>query len=217
MIDKYLNLIPSANRQQPRFIDTLTANLASPLRVQELMRSLTARFDVDTAVGEQLDFIGEWVGVSRFIPIPIPGVYFSWDTTIEQGWEFGIWQDQQQPTEISTLPDDVYRQVIRGKIASNSWDGLTETAYEIWSTVFPNVDILIQDNQNMTYDLIFTNGIVDSLTLALLGEGYVPLKPEGVRLAGVFYPVEESELFGWDIENEFFAGWDSGSWAAEVL
>lgn len=214
--EEYLNLIPSANRQKPNFVETVGINVDVSVRVQELLLSMIPKFDVDTAVGDQLDIIGEWVGISRNVQVPITGVYFTWDGSAEVGWDYGTWQPALSPSEVTVLPDDSYRIVLKAKIAANQWDGTTEGAYAVWDILFPQYDIFIQDNQNMSYEMIILGGIVDSLTLALLSSGYISLKPEGVRLNGVYVPVDDEPAFAWDMDTEFFKGWDESSWLREV-
>lgn len=215
--DEYLDLITSEHREKPNFVATVTLNVEVQARVQALLSTMISKFDVDVAVGDQLDTIGLWVGISRRISVPIPGVYFSWDGTDPfVGWDYGIWQSSLDPTEITILPDDVYRTFIKAKIAANRWSGTTTDAYTIWSDLFPNLTILIQDYQDMTYALAFVGGILDSLTLAILTEGLLPLKPEGVRVSTYFIPIDDGPIFGWDLETDFVRGWDDGSWAREV-
>lgn len=216
ILNDYLNLVTSEFREQPKFIAMITSDVSLPIRVQDLLTSMIPIFDVDVAVGDQLDIIGKWVGVSRNISIPVSGVYFSWDSVYTTGWEYGIWQGPTQPAEITVLPDDVYRTLIKAKIAANRWDGTTDGAYAIWDAVFPTVTILIQDNQNMSYDLALVGGIIDSLTLALLTGGYIPLKPEGVKVNVYYVSVDTGPAFGWDVESEFIAGWNDGSWLREL-
>jgi len=214
-VNDYLNLITSQFRQKPKFIAMVSADVGIPVQVQTLLQAMIPLFDVDIAVGDQLDIIGMWAGVSRHIAIPITGVYFSWDATFDLGWEFGTWQGDQ-PSEITELPDDAYRVLIKAKIAANGWDGTTDGAYAIWDSIFTNFSILIQDHQDMSYDLAIVGGIVDSLTLALLTGGYIPLKPEGVHVNTYFIPVDSNPLFGWDVESEFLGGWDEASWTREI-
>lgn len=215
-VDDYLNLITSEHRDKPNFVATVKANVEVFVQAQNLLLSMIPIFDLDTAIGDQLDILGEWVGVSRNVNVPIPGVYFSWDGDFTVGWDFGTWQGDLTPFEVTVLPDDAYRTLIRAKIAANHWDGTTEGAYAIWDQLFPNITILIQDNLNMSYDLAIVGGIVDSLTAALITGGYIPLKPEGVKVNEYFFPVNTGPLFGFDINNDFLQGWDSGSWAREV-
>lgn len=216
-VNEYLDLITSEHRKKPKFIATVSLDVSVQVRVQNLLLSMIPLFDLDLAVGQQLDVIGQWVGVSRNVSIPVDGIYFSWDADFSVGWDFGSWEPAEQPTTITVLPDDAYLTLIRARIAANSWDGTTTGAYLIWEQIFPDITILIQDNQNMTYALALVGGIVDSLTLALLRGGYIPLKPEGVRVTEYFVPVNNGPLFAWDIENQYLAGWDDGSWAREIL
>lgn len=218
-VNEYLNLITSAYRQKPNFTGMVSLNVAVAVRVQELLDSMIPIFDVDVAVGKQLDVIGQWVGISRIISVPIPatGIYFSWDGTDPAvGWDFGSWQDVNQPVDITSLPDDAYRTLIRAKIAANRWDGTTDGAYAIWDQVFPNLTILIQDNQDMTYSLAVVGGLVDALTLALLTGGYIPLKPEGVRVSYYYVSVDGDKVFGWDVDSDVLGGWDVGAWVKEI-
>lgn len=218
-VNDYLNLITSAFRQKPKFTATVQLDVSVQVRVQQLLQSMIPLFDVDNAVGDQLDILGKWIGVSRNIAIPIPstGIYFSWDGTDPTvGWDYGSWQDPNQPVDITSLPDDAYRTLIRAKIAANRWDGTTDGAYAIWDQIFPNYTILIQDNQDMTYALAVVGGTIDSLTLALLTGGYIPLKPEGVLVSYYYVSVDADKVFGWDVESSVLGGWDEAAWVKEI-
>lgn len=216
-VTDYLNLIPAANRLKPKFVATVQVNVEIFSRVNDLLVSMMGSlFDPDTAVGDQLDIIGQWVGISRNVKIPISGVYFSWNGSALVGWSYGVWQPSALPNTITILPDDSYRVLVKAKIAANKWDGTTEGAYKVWDAVFPNITILIQDHQNMTYSLIIVGGIVDSLTQALITGGYIPLRPEGVRINSFFFPVDTNPVFGWGVNSAFIQGWGTGSWAREI-
>lgn len=213
----YLNLIPAKNRNKPDFIANLSIDLEIEVRIQDLMKSLIPLFDVEVAVGEQLDFIGEWVGVTRNVPIPITGVYFTWDGVDPSlGWDYGSWQPSGSPTEVTVLPDDAYRTLIKAKIAANHWDGTTDGAYAVWEILFPQYTFLIQDHQNMSYSLAILGGIIDSLTLALIRGGQIALKPEGVRIDDYLIPIDDGPAFAWDADAPLLKGWDEGSWVQEL-
>lgn len=214
--DDYLNLITSAFRQKPKFSAMVAADVSVQVRVQQMFAAMIPIFDVDQAVGRMLDIIGEWVGVARNISIPIAGVYFAWDSTVNVGWDNGTWQPYNDPQDVTVLPDDAYRVLIKAKIAANRWDGTTDGAYAIWDSVFASTSILIQDHQNMTYDLIIFGGPIDSLTIALITGGYIPLRPEGVLVQTYYISVDSNPVFGWDVESEFLGGWDEASWTQEV-
>lgn len=216
-VQTYLDLITSAFKGKPKFTGVVTAGVAGPVRIQDLLNSMIPLFDLDIARGQQLDVIGIWVGVSRNVAVPIEGVYFSWEgSDYTVGWDFGTWQPSNQPVSVTSLPDDAYRTLIRAKIAANHWDGTTNGAYAIWDAIFPDITILIQDNQNMTYDLAVVGGIIDSLTLALITGGYIPLKPEAIRVAAYYVSIDTNPAFAWDVESELLKGWGEGSWLREM-
>jgi hypothetical protein len=216
--ETYTGLVTSEYSQQPKFIGMIKFFAAVPLQVQSLLLNMmTTLFDLSLPpVGNQLDIIGQWAGITRFVSIPIEGIYFSWDGTAYVGWDFGNWQPGDLPTTITVLPDDAYLTLIRAKIAANQWDGTTEGAYAIWEAIFPEFQILIQDGNNMTYELAIVGGVVDSLTLALITGGYIPLRPEGVKISRYLVSVDSGPAFAWDVETAYLQGWDEGSWLREL-
>lgn len=216
-VQDYLDLVTSQYADQPNFLAVLTANLSIPVRVQELMSSMVALFDLDTPpVGDQLDIIGQWVGISRQVAVPITGVYFTWDGAANVGWDYGVWQADGQASNITSLPDDAYLRLIKAKIASNNWDGTTNGAYTIWDALFTDFTIGVQDHEDMTYALIIYGGIIDSLTLALITGGYIKLRPEGVKISGYYISQAANPIFAWDLSTADFQGWDTGQWATFV-
>jgi len=216
-VDDYLALITSEYQGLPNFTAVVSLLVAIPVQVQSLLQAMqTTLFDLSTPpVGDQLDILGAWAGVSRNVSIPITGIYFTWDDTSNpstDGWDFGSWQPNNAPTTLAVLPDDAYLTLILAKIAANNWDGTTEGAYAIWDSLFSQFKILIFDNNNMSYYMGIVGGIVDSITLALLTGGYIPLRPEGVQIVGYYVAVDTNPGFGWDVENQYLQGWDQGSW-----
>ena len=215
-VKDYLDLITSAFREKPKYTAMIADVVGVPVEVQKLLASMIPLFDLDTATGVALDIIGAWVGASRDVAIPITGVYFSWDADYTLGWEYGSWSPELGPTDLTVLPDDAFRTLIRAKIAANHWDGTTTGAYAIWSQIFPATTILIQDHQDMSYDMALIGGIIDSLTLALLTGGYLPLKPEAIRINTYYVSTTDDPVFGWDVEGGLWGGWDEGAWLREI-
>lgn len=217
--ETYQSLVTSQHRKQ-KFLALVGISGSFYSRIQFVLNSLQTKFDVDYAVGNQLDIIGLWVGVSRFIRSPITGIYFEWGSTASVGWSNGIWQGEFSPTSgLTSLPDDIYRTLIRAKIAANSWNGTIDGAYDIWETIFTNNIIVIQDNQDMSIVIAIVGETVDSLTTALITGGYIQLKPEGVKVDYYAIPVDTNPVFVWGSEGtvDGVAGWGSGSWASLVL
>jgi hypothetical protein len=57
---------------------------------------------------------------------------------------------------------------------------------------------------------------LDIVTRALLTNGYLPLKPEGVRINVYSITPVDGPLFAWDAESEALAGWEVGNWGIEI-
>lgn len=214
-LDTYTALVTSQYKNKTKFMDLVEVKAKFQVRLQEVLASMVSKFDIDTAVGDQLDIIGKWAGVSRFVNIPLVGVYFEWeDGTV--GWEDGEWKGVFDPdTGIVELEDEPFRTLVKTKIAANRWDGTVEGAYEIYATVFPDTQILIQDLQDMTMIVGFAGTPPDAVTQALISAGYLALKPEGVQIR--FYAIGSGgPLFGWDIDTTTIDGWDVADWPEEI-
>jgi hypothetical protein len=212
----YLALIPSANSNAPKFVDTVGVSVSAFVRLQAVLSDLPRAFSVSEAIGVQLDAVGLWVGVSRAVAVPIEGVYFSWDSEdLAEGWDAGVWQGTGQAgAGLNVLPDDSYRALIRARIAANHWDGTVEGAYSAWATAYSASSyLLIQDNQDMTMTLGIGSSVpVNSVTRALIFGGYIPLKPAGVGVDYYIAPPPETVIFGWGPEGGIIGGWGSGDW-----
>lgn len=217
-LDDYLQLITSEHRDKPLFMAMVEALIQPFLDIQAVTLKLIDDFDLDQAVGVQLDAVGIWIGLSRRLATPITGVYFSWDDTPMTGWESGIWKGDFDPsTGLTSLPDDEYRRLLKAKIAANRWDGTMEGAQEIWSIVFEGQQfIIVQDHQDMTMTLGFVGPPLSAVQQALLTGGYFPLKPGGVRIRAYAIPVNPGPMFAWDADSPQLQGWDIGSWAQEI-
>lgn len=213
--DKYLDLITSYHRGKPKFTAMIKALVEPIVAQQAFLQHLPLDFDLDQAIGVQLDQVGEWVGRTRFVKVPIANAWFSWDANFK-GWDQGVWYQPQYdtPAGITRLDDDTYRTLLRAKIAANNWDGTLPSAKAALEILFPDGEttILVVDNQDMTITFGVSGLIPSALFIALLSQGYLPLKPEGVR-ADYLITTVAGPLFGFDVQNEFIAGWDTG-WGA---
>lgn len=205
-MNKYTNLITSEYSNSTKFnalVELLTGIIESNTN---LLNDTKAAYDVDTAINFQLDYIGQWVGLNRYLSTPILNTYFEWDNEL-LGWNHGYWQEQYSPSGIIKLPDNLYRQLIKAKIFANHWDGTIESAKLGFEKIFPNNKIIVTDNQDMTFTVSLLNPI-DSITQALIDQGYMNnLKPAGVRL--IFSTT--AIFFGFDMSTATIDGYDIGS------
>jgi hypothetical protein len=86
------------------------------------------------------------------------------------------------------------------------WDGSGD-AYPLGTHAF------IQDNQDMTMTIGISGEVPSAVFLALLSGGYIPIKPEGVRVNSYVVTSESgTPIFGFDMQNDLVGGFDSGSW-----
>ena len=212
-VQTYLNLVTSEHQGKPDFAAVITAAVAPLVQVQFLLNAMIPLFDLDLSpVGDQLDILGEWVGASRQISSPFANVFFTWDGVQADGWDFGVWQETGAPSALVTLPDDVYLTYILAKIATNAWDGTTTGIYTIFENVLPQYNLMIQDNQNMSFVVVIQGTVPDSLTAALFVGGYLVPRPEGIQITDYVLPVDTNPIFAWDSESPGLGGWDQASW-----
>ena len=129
--EDYLALIPQQHHK-PRFLATVRAFVEPFCALQKMCAELAGDcYDVDAAIGEQLDVIAKWVGATRANTVPLDGIAFTWDSAPEKGWDNGCWEGVAGFDE---LPDDLFRAIIKAKIVANSGRGDKETAYRVIET-----------------------------------------------------------------------------------
>ncbi|UIY58263.1 DUF2612 domain-containing protein [Burkholderia cepacia] len=217
-LTEYTALITSEHSDKPRFMATVEALVQPFVDQMGVLQSMPGRFDLDNAVGVQLDDVGLWVGVSRKIRTPLTGVYFSFDIA-GLGFDQGTWKGPFDPDSgLTVLDDDTYRLVIRAKIGANHWDGTLEQSAAILNSIFDaDTHVFIEDHQDMSMTIGIAGKVPPATFLALLSGGYIPLKPEGVRVNyTVVTTVDGSPLFGFDMSNQLVAGFDVGAWSRPV-
>ncbi|RQR87736.1 MULTISPECIES: DUF2612 domain-containing protein [unclassified Burkholderia] len=212
-VSDYTGLITSEHSSKPKFSAMVAAVAQCFVDQINVMQSIPAAFDLDLAIGTQLDAVGLWAGITRQVKTPL-AVYFSFDQD-GLGFDQGNWQGPFDPsTGITSLDDTTFRTLIRAKIAANSWDGTIPSAAAAYANLFGNSGsyIFLQDNQDMTMIIGVSGEIPSALLVSLLTNGYLPLRPEGVLAIYLVPSVNNTSLFGFDVSNQYVAGFDSGSW-----
>lgn len=213
-VTPYLALITSEHRDKIKFM-TMLANLFQPMADNiHTLGGMYEKFDLEVAVGSQLDVVGQWVGRSRELQVPLTGVYFSFDTA-GVGWDEGAWKGPFDPgTQLFLLPDDEYRQLLQITVLNNKWDGTKEQAYTNWAEVFgTDYQLLIQDYGDMHISYAVLGSPPNAVVQALFTGGYLTNKPAGVTVDNYITPsVESAPYFGFDVENDSISGFDVGAW-----
>ena len=213
-VASWLALVTSEHASKPNFMAMLSVTLQPVADNIAILQSIPTAYDVDFAVGEQLDTVGEWVGITRNISTPLTGVFFSWDV-VGLGWGEGNWISSINASQLTQLPDPQYRTLLYAKIAANHWDGTIPGAYKVFDTIFEGTGfgVLIQDLQGMHMSMALTGPVPDAVTQALFTGGYFNLKPAGVRIDKYYLPpVDNVPYFGFGVSSPFIAGWGIGYW-----
>lgn len=213
-LQDYLNLIPPPNSIQPNFMAWLEANAVKGVQIQDLYATFNAEFNLDTAVGDQLDILGQILGLSRTVNF------------------------QPQGGFNPVLDDATYRLVLKAKIILNLWDGTKGQIYEFLNQFLPQYTFLILDNQDMSMTVLvigMSNDLSGSITLALdlnndtyggldrgyftgfssflrqlVTNGYFFPKPAGVLISYLF---PDHPVLAFDSDTDNLKGLDLGYFA----
>jgi uncharacterized protein DUF2612 len=218
----YLDLITNEHEGQPNFTATVSLSVQPFVDEQNVLLAMPGEYDLDVAAGAQLDAVGLWVGVSRFVSTPLANVYFTWGSA-SLGWGLGTWKGPYDPsTGLVELDDSTYRLLITTRIAANEWDGTVAGAAAALATLFnetttPGTLLFIEDNFNMTMTFAVAGQLPPAVFLALLANGEIPLVPVGVSANYVVTSESGSPCFGWGESNEYVAGWGTGAWAGPIV
>lgn len=136
---------------------------------------ITASWDIDTNVQEQLNVIGRIV-------------------VIDNPWEV-------------VADDDIYRLLLKSKIAKNNSDATIDGIIEAMQYIFSGNSVTVSDFEDMSMDVVFVESITAQQVFILENFDLVP-KPQGVRLRG-FAVIPDSTI--WGADNDISTWGDDGA------
>lgn len=188
-VDYYAGLLLTEYRNSPRAVATIRI-YAKQAIADMLELDVQDGFDVDTALGAQLDIIGKYVGIPRNIGDPTPRPYYQFSdgvgpiirgngfqdgTNLSQNaaaiWYSGIFLG----AENTDLTDAAYVLMIKLKIILNANNGTLASIMAFLQMFLPGV-VALTDNKDMT--LTYTLSSRTPVPTSVL-EAYLP-KPMGV-------------------------------------
>ena len=159
-------------------------------------------YDIDTAVGEQLNVIGRIVVAPRSFVGAYPMNPGLFDLT--DGAEFGDDEAMFSALTIDQdgqLSDELYRMVIKAKIVKNNGDATIENILDGMNFLLPHAEVLrVTDGEDMSFSIEFYGQITELERFALLDAALVP-KPQAVGFNGFLEGFDMVE-FG-DMDAEF--------------
>ena len=200
MARDYTQLITSEHNQQPKFMALVGLLTGAIGQISDVAASFNTLFDIDTAVGQQLDMIGLWVGQSRKISgILVVGFFGFQDDQSALG--FGELGDNsvggrflelgESQTASAVLQDPEYRLALKAKIITNQFKG---TAMELAEAVMEitGVPFAFFDPSTRIVIAVALQPVDPTLATLMLGFGLIP-QPIGTQYA-VMQPQNETWL-----------------------
>lgn len=201
MLDYYARLLIIQYRNQPNAKATIQA-LVKAFIADNIIIDIRDGFDIDTAVGVQLDWLGLYIGTDRYykaVNYPLAFGFSNADGDEENGvtgfasasdflTKEGTFLGSREAIAISQrLDDEEYRLLLKVKIAQNnsnfSQKSIDDILYEFFGT-----EIYVVDNYDMTITYSFdpwtvsTSPVNNKMVIeAMLWKGILPV-PMGVEL-----------------------------------
>lgn len=190
----YTSLITSEHNQLPKFMSMMTAVCGSIAEITAGIRSITPAFDLDKAVGAQLDIVGLWVGQSRVIDnVLLQGFFgFSDDPEALTFGEInnpaigGIFAEYgQSVTTTTVLEDNDYRTVLRARIVRNQSSGTLADIERALNFVFgAQCRIVDPGNFNLT---IFVSTPITPTQQTLLRQLDILPRPAAISINNILF------------------------------
>lgn len=169
----------------------ITPNMAQPLF--DTFDAVRMSYDIDTAVGAQLDVIGRIVVIDRgfesFVVFD-PDTYFGGSGDACQFGGIDSQFESVGTTVSNEVSDAIFRVLIRAKIAKNNNDATLDGIASALSFITESSPIRVVDNENMTMSVSFGSELTDIERFVFNTFDVVP-RPQGVRFLGY---VEETAI-----------------------
>lgn len=216
MIPKeYEDLLILQYADKPKAYATISTIVDRFKNISDVMEYFETAFDLDTAIGSQLDIIGNIVGISRNVEDVIPKIFFGFDdNTNARGFGSAPFYTQDQSVYTDTqLTDSDYRFFIKLKIAKNHAkatlvDDDGRSINNIISTMFDGYAYAV-DNKDMSLTLYIENSTKAYLLPYAISLNLIPL-PQAVGIK--FVALIDRVSFGFS-NNSNAVGFGSGTFA----
>lgn len=165
--DYYANLLIIQYRNLPNARGTLES-LVGESYADGISLDVLNAFDLETAVGQQLDILGKYIGLSRQVKIFLPD-------------------------QTTRLNDDDYRTLLKLKLITNNGTASTGEIKKSLYELFPDT-IRVYDNRDMSYTY-FVSDTLQDLMKVIVSEELLPL-PMSVEYRLIFVSKDVTKFFG---------------------
>lgn len=190
----YTSLITSQHADKPKFVAMVGAMANGIGAITDVVATLPANFDIDNALGKQLDTVGLWVGQSRVINGVLTVGYFGFSDNVA-AFIFGeegnpsiggrFYEEGEAFTGTSVLADPEYRAVLKAKIIRNHYDGSVEEIERALQYIF-GVPAHIVDEGQLSFDVVI-EGPLYLIGQSLLTNFDLLPRPMNVSIGNIIY------------------------------
>lgn len=165
--DYYANLLIIQYRNLPNARGTIES-LVGESYADGISLDVLNAFDLETAVGQQLDILGKYIGLNRQVKLFLPD-------------------------QTTRLNDDDYRTLLKLKLITNNGRASTGEIKKSLYELFPDT-IRVYDNRDMSYTY-FVSDTLQDLMKVIVSEELLPL-PMSVDCRLIFVSKDVTKFFG---------------------
>ena len=162
--------------------------------VERPLDQIYGSYDVDTVSGEMLDIIGRIVGVARPILRDAEFDVFGYSgNDSHTNYNIAPYIGDGEAID-APLNNDLYRKLIKAKIARNISDGTADSIIQLVEIIIGVKVTALVDNGDKSFDLGVASQL-DNTTLYLIENFDLIPRPQGTRIGQVFVlPPEIDEI-----------------------
>lgn len=194
MPSPYTRLITSEHNQQPNFMAMVDMDTGSVAAITAGIQAIIPAFDLDEAVGVQLDIIGLWVGQSRVIDQVLIVGFFGFEddeaaanfgelTDVSIGGPFYELGAAFEGTTV--LSDDDYRAILRARIVRNQSNGTLSDIEAGLEYIFGGL-CSVADIGDLSLNITVSTPVTQTQQTLLRTLDLLP-RPAGVAIGSITY------------------------------
>lgn len=184
IIQAYTNLLEIQYNGLPKAVETVKLHCKT-LLANMLLWQIRNGFDIETAVGYQLDIIGMWEGIDRYFAgasyeNKLWLAYFDWSDATQPNQYQGCYKDWNNETtddgaylnytdvisSTNRLDDETFRKLLKLKIAKNTLVNTNKNIDDTIHNIFGNLVYTTWGVQQVTYH--YNNSLYSIIRLAQL-------------------------------------------------
>jgi hypothetical protein len=172
---------------------TITPEIANE-HLEGALDQVYGSYDVDTVSGEMLDVIGRIVGVARPILRAAEFDVFGYEGNDSYtNYNIAPYIGDGEATD-APLNNDLYRKLIKAKIARNISDGTADSIIQLLEIIIGVKVTALVSNGDKSFDIGVASEL-DNTTLYLIENFDIIPRPQGTRIGEIFVlPVNIDEI-----------------------